>query len=88
MENDPIKYNKTIGEKINDLFVRYILRPPMKNSYFISSYEIDGCVGPETTNEWNRLSNEIERLGDVMLVTGASFDEVRNNIIQFSRVIK
>lgn len=82
--DDPIKERKTLFEKIKDLYEKHILRPPMKNNYFVSPYKIDSVIGPNySSDEWKKLNEKWARLSDIMSATGCSCDEMRNALIQF-----
>lgn len=81
MDSDPITYKKTIFEKIKDLYEKHILKPPMKNNYWVSPYEIDEHINTE--NPYEKLAKDWSKLGNAMLAAGCSFNDVRNALIQF-----
>ena len=90
MENDPITYKKTLGEKIKELYEKYILKPPMKNIYWINPYEIDGHYRDHSKEKLYDVSTYegLTELGNAMLNFGYSVNDIRNALAQFSNAVK
>lgn len=82
MNDDPIRKEKTIFEKLIDIGKKIFKKKPKEENYFVSPYEIEKQI------KLNKLENDIYKLNEAISRGGMSFNEARAAFLDFGNSIK